>query len=143
MFERLLANSEESEQYRWGGWCCWEWTGRIGYHAYGHMSIRVPERKTPRGHLAHRVMAETVLGRPLLLAETVDHACEIPWCINFMHFRLMTRSENSSDARARQLGKPRKNHPMMIDESLYSVDRFIRSLPVLRSSLLENQTCPF
>jgi hypothetical protein len=144
LFSRLLANSVESETYIYEGTCCWEWTGyRLRRGGYGRMGVHVPGKGT-RGRAPHRVMAEVVLGRPLHPdLETVEHACGLTWCINFLHLKLATRADNASDARRRQLGHERIVFKPLIDNDLYVIDRFIRSLPVLRSKLLEDQSCPF
>ncbi len=140
LFSRLLANSVESDHV-FDGWCCWEWTGRVR-RCYPYVTVRVPGKKNPQGFRAHRVMAEIVVGRPLHpMRETIEHACAIPWCINYMHFRLATISENRLDAGLRRAGKPRLVLQPLVDEHLYDVDRFIRSLPVLKSTLSEE--CPF
>lgn len=141
LFERLLANSVESDLYRYDGCSCWEWTGRIR-HAYPYMSVRIDGKKNPQGFRAHRVMAEIVIGRPLdPTLETIEHACEIPWCINYWHFNLATNSENRRDAAARRAGKPRLDLKPLLDRELYIFDIFNRSLPTLRSSLTTE--CPF
>lgn len=139
LFSRLMASSVESETYSFAGFPCWEWTRRIK-SCYPRLTKRIDGKL--RTLLAHRVMAELVLKRKLdPWHETVEHLCEIPWCIQPMHFALVTRSENTRDARARQLGKARLLFKPMLDPDLYSVDRLIRSLPVLKSELTEE--CPF
>jgi hypothetical protein len=143
LFSRLLANSVESDVHSYEGTCCWEWTGwRQHRGGYGRCTVRV--RGKPQARPAHRVMAEVVLGRPLDPdLETLEHACGITWCINFLHLKIATRGDNTADAHARRAGKPRRVFKPLIDNDLYIIDRFIRSLPTLRSSLLENQECPF
>jgi hypothetical protein len=141
LFERLLANSAESEQYAHRGCPCWVWTGRIR-SAYPYITIRVPGKQNPQSFRAHRVMAEIVVGRALDPSkETIDHGCEIPWCINYWHFRLATIGDNSRDRHRRDAGKPRIVMPYLIDPKLYLLDPLVRELPRLRSELL--QECPF
>lgn len=145
LFVRLLAHSVESETYSYKGTCCWEWTGsKRARGDYGRITVRVPGRKNPVRKAVHRVMAELAIGRQLDPdAETIQHACEIPWCINFLHFEIATRADNSADMQARRNGKPRKHFKPLVDPGLYAVDRFIRSLPTLKSAALETSEIPF
>ena len=141
LFERLLANSVESDRYSYGGVCCWEWTGRLK-SAYPYISMRVPGKKNPQGFRAHRVMANLVVGRPLhSIEETIDHACLIPWCINWAHFCVATIGENSTDRHRRDAGKPRLDLKPLVDPKLYLIDPLVRELPRLRASA--SQECPF
>ena len=146
LFQRLLARSSESDVYSYEGTPCWEWNGaRLRRGGYGRISIWRPEKKCMQGYAVHRIMAFLVLGRQLDPdLETLEHACEITWCINPLHLKIATRADNAADMRARVTGRhPRKVFKPLVDPELYVVDRFIRSLPVLRSSLLENSECPF
>ena len=141
LFERLLANSDVSDRYAHRGCPCWVWTGRVR-SAYPYLSLRVPGKKNPQGFRAHRIMAETVVGRPLdPVYETIDHGCEIPWCINYWHFKLATLGDNSKDRHRRVAGKPRLDLPYLISTKLYILDPLVRELPRLRSDL--PQECPF
>ncbi len=143
LFERLMANSKVSDRYALKGVPCWEWMGYRIRRGYGRIAIRRPERKSPQGYAAHRVMAEVVLGRSLHPdLETVEHACEIPWCVCYWHFSLVTRADNSADMRARVLGRPRKLFTPLVDPELYFCDPFTRALPVLKADLV-GQDCPF
>lgn len=140
LFERLLANSVESELYFFEGTPCWEWTAKQKRRGYPQINL-YRDGRTVTKH-AHRVMAELVVGRPLHPdRETIEHRCEIPWCINFLHFAIVSRADNTSDAQSKRSGKPRRIFLPLVDLDLYFVDRFIRSLPVLKSDITEE--CPF
>ena len=143
MFERLMRHSRESDTYFFEGTPCWEWTSyRHQRGSRGRISVRVPGKKNPQGLFPHRVMAELVLGRPLDPDhETIEHACGIGWCINFLHLRLATRGDNTKDMWARRNGGARIEFPPLVDEGRYIVGRFIRALPVLREE--QPQECPF
>jgi len=144
LFHRLLANSVESDVYSYKGTCCWEWTGwRQHRGGYGRCTVRV--RGKPQARPAHRVMAELVLARQLDPdLETLEHGCEITWCINPLHLSIASRGDNTADMLARKYGTTRRRvFKPLVDPELYSVDPFIRALPVLRSTILENQECPF
>jgi hypothetical protein len=144
LFTRLLRNSHESEVHIFEGTPCWEWNGyRGGRGSRGRISMRIEGKKNPQGLHPYRVMAELVLGRPLDPdRETIEHACEIPWCINFLHLRLATRKDNTADMMARRRGRERKVFPPLVDEGKYIVDRFIRALPVLRTDP-QDEEAPF
>ena len=142
MFQRLLANSRESETRFYEGTPCWEWLGYTCPKGYGRFSERMPGKTYPVTKSAHREMAGLALGKPLPIDITIEHACVTPWCVHWLHFQTATRAENSADARARRYGKPRKKFKPLIDPELYAFDPFIRSLPVLRSTLME-MACPF
>lgn len=142
LFQRLLANSIESETYSHAGTPCWEYMGYRIRRGYGRLAMRRPGKPNPQGMAAHRVMAEVVTGRTLHPDdETIEHACGIPWCINYLHFELATRPENTANMQRTRSGRPRKVFQPLINQSLYSVDPLERSMPVLRSSLSEE--CPF
>ena len=144
LFQRLLANSVESDVYGYQGTCCWEWTGpkqRRG--GYGRVSVHVPGKGT-QGKLVHRVVAALVLGRQLDPdLETVEHACELTWCFNPLHLEIASRAANTADMQNRRRKKQRLVFKPLVDPDLYSVDRFIRSLPTLRRTPSEIEPCPF
>lgn len=142
MFKRLLVNSRESETRFYEGTPCWEWLGYTCPRGYGRFSVRVPGKPYPVTMSAHREMASLALGHPIDPDITIEHACTTPWCIHWLHFKTATRAENTADMRARRYGKPRKVFKALIDLNLYTFDPLIRSLPVLRSSLIEAE-CPF
>lgn len=144
LFLRLLANSIESDDYFFQGSPCWEWTGYRQRRGYGRFSMRMQSCKHPVTISAHRAMAQVVLDRPLdSVMETIEHACEIPWCINPWHFKLCTRADNTADMRARVNGKPRKQFEMMLDRELWAgFDALVRMLPRLKSTVVE-EPCPF
>ena len=142
MFQRLLANSHESDRYSFEGSPCWEWDGYISPKGYGRFSMRVPTKPYPVLFAAHRELAVLALGKPLPPDTTIEHACTLPWCIHWLHFETATRAENSRDMQARRWNKPRLKFKRLIDLELYTYDPLIRSLPVLRSTLV-NAECPF
>lgn len=142
LFERLLANSKVSDEYSHDGKPCWEWTGYRIPRGYGRMSRRRPGKSSPQGYAAHRLMAECVVGRELDPdIETIEHRCEIPWCINYWHFSIVTRPANTADMRARWAGRPRKMFKPLVDPLLYDFDPLERALPTLKAAALE--PCPF
>lgn len=89
-------------------------------------------------------MAEIVLGRKLdPHHETIEHLCEIPWCINPWHFAIATRSENTKDARARHLGKPRVAFKPMLDRKVWLFDPLALTREMPRKRTQEMAECPF
>lgn len=94
LFERLVANSHKLDDQNENG--CWLWTGTTDGKRwpYGKVNVRVNgQHKSLR---AHRVMAETMEGRPLHPdEETVEHLCGNPLCVNPDHFELIDRVDNS------------------------------------------------
>jgi hypothetical protein len=113
---------------------------------YGVITKRVPGKKNPQGFFAHREMAKVVLGRDLHPdLETIEHACEIPWCINPWHLDMGSRADNTADMRARRSGKPRKTFRPLLDPALYYLDTLAdRCFPRLRAELeLDTADCPF
>lgn len=137
LFARLLANSCESDVYFFEGTPCWEFQGPK-VRGYGRLTIRVPGKKNPQGFAVHRVMAELVLGRTICpVEETVEHRCEIPWCINYWHFALCSNRDNAADMRARITKGQRKLFKPLVDPALYYCDPFERSLPQLRAHNVE------
>lgn len=137
LFERLLANSVESEKYNYEGSPCWEWVGyRLRRGGYGRIAMRIgPKPTKPQGFAAHRVMAEVVLDRPLDPDfETIEHACELTWCINPWHFKLATRAENTLDMNMRRHKRPRRIFVPLLDPKRYILDLFApRVMPQLRA----------
>ena len=122
LFKRLISNVKIAT-CEWadheavaGRGPCWQWQLRQTRRGYGRCARRVPGRPHPVPFAAHRCMAEIVLGRTPTPAETVDHACAIPWCINPYHLRLMSAGDNTSDARRRALGYERRSYPWLIAE---------------------------
>lgn len=139
LFLRLLANSVESELYAFEGSPCWEYTGHKVRWGYGRIAMRVPGKPNPQGIAVHRLMAELVVGRKLCPSnETIEHLCEITWCINPMHFGICTAVENVSDMHARRNGRPRKKFRRLVDPATHSIPYLVRALPVPHSL-----TCPF
>ena len=67
---------------------CWLWDGCTDDLGYGRMYH--PEKK--RSYLAHRYMFERHHRRPA--ADTLDHTCRTPGCINPAHLVETTRQEN-------------------------------------------------
>lgn len=80
---------------------CWLWTGST-HTGYGRIQYR--DRAFP----AHRFVIGALYGWDVLgKAETVDHACFEPSCVNPAHLRLMSLSENA----ARKKRRPRRPPP--------------------------------
>lgn len=95
LYERLVANSNKPDDQNENG--CWLWTGKTDGKRWPYGKINVYEKGgTYRTLRAHRVMAETLEGRPLDPDhETVEHLCGNPLCVNPDHFELIDRVDNS------------------------------------------------
>jgi hypothetical protein len=134
LFARLLANSQENE--RTG---CWEWAGyRKRRGGYGYLTLRVDGK--PRGCIAHRAMAEAVLGRKLHVdGETLEHDCTITWCVNPWHLKLATRAANTLDMNNRRHGRSRVIFKPLLDPAVWlPLDPFApRCFPRRRTAELE------
>lgn len=145
LFDRLITNSVVSKSFSHAGEPCWEWTGyRQSRGKYGRLSVRMPGKEKPTGLLVHRVMATIILDRELCPdKETIEHACGVPWCINYNHLQLAPRVENTADMLARRYGTtPRIKFKPLIDPELFNVHPFLRELmPALWAEA--GAECPF
>lgn len=73
---------------------CWLWTGAKSPQGYGHMAVN---RKSTT---ASRISLEIHLGRPIADGMYVAHTpiiCHNPLCVNPVHLREATPSENGMD----------------------------------------------
>lgn len=138
LFARLVANSVESDEYRFRGRPCRCWHGPMS-GSYGRINVWENGRTLTRQ--VHRVMAELALGFKLDPEITIQHACDIPWCIDWFHFDVATRVENTQDMQNKRRRLPRKVFKPLIDPQLYDYDVFEFALPVLRTT--EAAECPF
>ncbi len=136
---RLLAKSQESEVYSFEGTPCWEWNGPRIRRGYGRITMWVDGKN--KSFAVHRVVAELVAGRKLHPdRETIEHCCEVPWCINPWHFGLGTRADNVSDAHARRWGRPRKQFTRLVDPATHRAPWPERGMPV---TVRRDEPCPF
>jgi hypothetical protein len=86
---RLLANSVLAPDCD-----CWWWTGALNrrtHNGYGQIKIRIDGKAIT--FLAHRVAYEEWIG-PIPEGMTVDHTCEVSYCINPGHFQLLPNNVN-------------------------------------------------
>jgi DNA-binding transcriptional regulator YiaG len=70
---------------------CWEWTGVRIKNGYGMLSVKRIR------YLAHRYSLQLFLKRPIIDKLEVRHMCHNPPCINPLHLKEGTHSENMSD----------------------------------------------
>ena len=139
LFERLLANSVESETHSYNGTPCRCWTGATDRRGeYGRVNVRVGDRRCVT-RAVHRVIAELILGRPLdPERETIQHGCDNPPCISWLHFEIATRVDNSRDSQNRRRGLPRQMFKPLVDPELFDVDPLMWCKPLPRAA-----GCPF
>ena len=80
---------------------CWNWTGALNTHGYGHM--RVNSRQTPM----HRLSWEKANG-PIPDGLSVLHKCDNRRCVRPDHLFLGTQADNMQDkiAKGRHRGGP-------------------------------------
>jgi hypothetical protein len=76
---------------------CWIWTGHTDDKGYGQFSWH------GKPQWAHRLAYATFVA-PVPAGVEIDHKkpCHNPSCVNPDHLRLLTHSENSSDANRRR-----------------------------------------
>ncbi len=67
---------------------CWQWTGSLIWHGYGHFSIT---RKKATG--AHRYAYELLVG-PIPDGLEIDHLCRNRGCVNPLHLEAVTATTN-------------------------------------------------
>ena len=77
---------------------CWLWTARIDPGGYGQFWLDGLHRR------AHRVAYETLVG-PIPAGLTLDHACHVRHCVNPVHLRPATLTQQQ-----RNLSGPRKDN---------------------------------
>jgi hypothetical protein len=80
---------------------CWLWLGATNESGYGRFSFG------GRNSFAHRVSYELHIGA-IPDGLWVLHRCDVPCCVNPAHFFLGTRSDNVSDAVAKNRLRPRR-----------------------------------
>jgi hypothetical protein len=70
---------------------CWLWTGHIGTHGYGTISIVTPSGRRP--DVAHRVSYELYVG-PIPDGLVIDHLCRARACVRPSHLEAVTPRTN-------------------------------------------------
>lgn len=95
MEERLLDGRHIDEHG------CWIWTGTIGDHGYGIITLARGKGQA----LTHRIAYETWVG--LLGDETVHHKCATRACFNPNHLQRASQRENSLESYERRMLKRR------------------------------------
>jgi len=98
--EEVLTRYEEDPETG-----CWNWTGNLDTHGYGHVTI---DNKTCR---VHRLSYGHYNG-PLKKNLLVCHKCDNRKCFNPDHLFQGTHKENSQD----MLAKGRWHHPVIAGE---------------------------
>lgn len=83
---RLLANSVLDPSSE-----CWWWLGRLNRQAYGLINLYIDGRT--RTFRVHRVAYEEWVG-PIPPEHTIDHICEVSWCINPAHLQPLLNVDN-------------------------------------------------
>lgn len=76
---------------------CIEWTGSIGSHGYGELSIG------NRAHIVHRLVWAEAFG-PIPPRMVIDHKCHNRACVNLAHLQCVTRSENNQNRQGAMTG---------------------------------------
>jgi hypothetical protein len=71
---------------------CWWWTARLNHNGYPLINIWRDGRV--RTFRAHRVAYEEWVG-PIPDGMTIDHTCEVSWCINPAHLIPLTNEVNA------------------------------------------------
>lgn len=96
---------------------CWVWTAAVNSRGYG--IIREGRRGT-RMLKAHRAAYALFVGK-VLGGATVDHRCRNRRCINPQHLRLVSHSENATDANVRR-GRRHQDETLPGVESESAID---------------------
>ena len=91
------------------GAVCWIWVGRRDADGYGWLPGRYGARDLA-GPLAHRYAYAAFTGKAVPEGMTIDHRCQIRSCVNPAHLRVLTRSENTSDAWTRRRRRSTATH---------------------------------
>lgn len=77
---------------------CWIWTGATKELGYGVIGLGRREQGTAK---AHRV-AYTLYKGEIPTGLSILHSCDNPWCVNPIHLRAGTLSDNMKDCVARK-----------------------------------------
>lgn len=77
---------------------CWPWNGNINHSGYGVIS---KGGKKAGVLLAHRLSWEIANNQKIVRGKAVLHSCDNPKCVNPLHLRLGTQSDNVRDMQAK------------------------------------------
>ena len=89
---RFIAKVEQPAH----GHACWFWNGERDRDGYGRMTM-----KRNRHRRAHQVSWEIHHGEPWPRGLVALHSCDVPPCVNPVHIRPGTQSENIRDSVAK------------------------------------------
>lgn len=104
---RILANSCLDPD----GSGCWLWLGQIS-NGYARLTMRVPGKPHPVPFWVHRLALQVFRGIELPPGIEADHIggiCSHTFCVNPMHLRPLSKSDNSRDGQRNYPRKAKKN----------------------------------
>lgn len=105
LYDRIIRHTTVSDDGRE----CLLWTGSVNKCGYGLVSVRRGDGSY-HGQLAHREFYKIVV-RDISPDEILLHSCDNRSCINPLHLRVGTRSENNAD----KVSKGRQRAPNGVD----------------------------
>ena len=92
---------------------CWVWTGHRNADGYGRFNTH-PKPYQQRSFYAHRWLYIQLIG-PIAEGLHLDHwVCNNPACVNPLHLRLMTPTENDVRANNRRWAQRYAHTPPLI-----------------------------